>query len=589
MSEIKSVQALMQLRSLVWEIGSRRRRQLGGLLALMLTSSVAEVITLAAAVPFLAIISGQSGGGGHQLFARLAWGLGFTGMRQRLLLITLGFGAVVLVATGLRLTCQYLSARLAAVIGTELSSRIYASHLLQPYPEQLAQRREGSRLVANITIFANQASGTIYQLLQLLLALFLVVGLLTAGLIADWRVTLAAIAVVGLTYGLVNSTNLPRLRRHGRETSQSTQLLSRTLEEAIHRSKSIILDGSASAQLEQFRQLDQTMRRGRSRVQFLSTYPKTLAEGVILIAIAAVGFWSVMRSGDRINTMIPLLGTLALGAQKLLPAMQMVYASWAGIVSNAPAVEQVLSMMGGEAQQHQALTPLPLRQALQLEHVQYRHRKGKRRVLEDVGLTINAGDVVGLIGPSGAGKSTLADILMGLLPPQQGVVRVDGVGLHVGEPQAWLAPRWQRSIAYVASAVYLLPASVADNIHCRVDLPLAGERVRWAARLAALASFIDSLPQGYDTRIGSGGLAISHGQRQRIGLARALMQQRPVLVLDEATAALDLDTEAQILTRLRQLQPALTVVLITHRSESLVHCDRVYRLLDGRLRAEACA
>ena len=589
MSEIRTQQTIAQLRALYREIGSGRRQQLVKLLALMLTSSLAEVITLAAAVPFLAIISGQPGGAGHQLFASLAWGLGFTGMRQRLLLITLSFASMVLVATGLRLACQHLSARLAADIGTELSSRIYASHLLQPYPEQLVQRREGSRLVANITIFANQASGTIYQLLQLLLALFLVLGLLGAGLIADWRVTLVAITVVGLTYGLVNTTNLPRLRRHGRETSQSTQLLSRTLEEAVHRSKSMILDGSASAQLDQFRLLDQTMRRGRSRVQFLSTYPKILAEGIILIAIAAVAFWSVMRSGDRINTLIPLLGTLALGAQKLLPAMQMVYASWAGITSNAPAVEQVLSMMAAAPQQLKPVTPLPLRQALQLEHVRYRHRRGRRRVLEDIALTITAGEVVGLIGPSGSGKSTLADILMGLLPPQQGTVSVDGASLHTEEPGACLAQRWQRSIAYVANPVYLLPASVADNIHCRVDSPAAIERVRWAAVVAALASFIDSLPEGYDTRIGSGGLAISHGQRQRIGLARALYQQRPVLVLDEATAALDLDTEGFIMTQLRQLSPALTVVLITHRRESLVHCDRVFRLHQGQLLAEVAA
>jgi ATP-binding cassette subfamily B protein len=367
-------------------------------------------------------------------------------------------------------------------------------------------------------------------------------------------------------------------------------LLNRTLEEAIHRSKSIILDGSQSAQLDQFWKLDQTMRQGRSSVQFLSTYPKILTEGIILITIVIFAFLSVLTSGNRIQAMIPLLGTLALGAQKLIPAIQMVYASWAGIASNAPAVEQVLNWIATPtALRPRPVAPLQLNNKLILEHVSYRHRKGNRRALKDVSLTINAGEVIGLIGPSGSGKSTLADILMGLLPPDQGDVLVDDASLYAKAPVAGLDLRWQRSIAYVANPVYLLPASVAENICCQVGASLDLTQIRWAAALAALDGFIDSLPEGYATRVGSGGLAISHGQRQRIGLARALLQQRPVLVLDEATAALDLETEGQIMRQLRQLSPALTVVFITHRRESLKHCERVFHLNQGQLLPEPLA
>jgi ABC-type multidrug transport system fused ATPase/permease subunit len=591
MESIRTHQALSQLLALYAEIGPKRRRQLGSLLLLMVGSSLAEVVTLAAAIPFLALVSGQSGGMGHKFFAQIAWELGLTGVRQRLLAITLAFSAIVLIATALRATCQYVSARLAAAIGTELSTRVYASHLLQPYPEQVAQRRESSRLVANITIFTNQASGTIYQSLQLLLSLFLALSLLIAGFFVNSAITLSAILVVGLTYGFVNIFTMPRLKHYGKVTSESTRLLTRTLEEAIQRSKSIILDGSQQAQLKQFRHLDQAMRRGRARIQFLSTYPKTVAEGVILISIVIVAYWSVSASGERINTLIPLLGTLALGAQKLLPAIQLAYASWAGISSNAPAVDQVLSMLSSPPTHQRSLEPLPFRQNLELSHISYGYHGRKKVILNDITLRVNSGEWIGLIGPSGSGKSTLADILMGLLPPDQGRVAVDGHSIHDKDKLQALDQRWQRSIGYVSNSVYLLPGSIFDNIHCNLDRTTCSDSslndVQKAAELAVLDDFIATLPDGYLTRIGSGGLAISHGQRQRIGLARALYQNRPLVVLDEATAALDLDTEARMVMRLKTLQPALTVILITHRLETLRHCTKVFRLEAGQLHAVA--
>jgi len=589
-ARLGSVEILQQLLALLRALGRRRRQQLSMLLALMLASSIADVVTVTTAVPLLSILSGQSGGTWHDLIARISWELGLVGMRQRLLAVSLVFIGFALIAATLKISCQFLSAELSFRMGSELSTQVYRSHLFQTYADQLSNRREGSKVATTINLFTNQASGTLYQSLQFSLSLMLISIMLTTGLLLNWKVTGAAIMSLGSTYLLINARNQRNLRAHGRLASESAEHLNRSLEQSIHRSKEILLEGSQLRHLDAFAQHDRGMRRARSQLQFLSTYPKAVAEAVILCSTVMLAFLSVQLNGGRIANVVPVLGTLALGAQKLLPAIQMAYASWSCINSNSSSVARVLEMIQAPKPLNHQGPGWNLKQQIDLQQIGFKHRKGRREMLRSISLRIKKGEWVGLIGRSGSGKSTLADIVMGLLPPDKGSLFVDGRELY--EPgKDDRSSRWRQAVSFVGSSVYLLPGTLEANLLCGLGGSLqtlspedSQDRMREALALADLENYVADLKDGLQTVIGSGGLNMSQGQQQRVGIARALVQCRNLLILDEATAALDSNCETRIIQRIQQRRPDLTVLLISHRHRSMVHCHHCHELVHGVLR-----
>jgi ATP-binding cassette subfamily B protein len=284
---------------------------------------------------------------------------------------------------------------------------------------------------------------------------------------------------------------------------------------------------------------------------------------------------------------IPLLGALALGAQRLLPALQQVYSGWSSLIGYNTAMQAVLALLSQPLPpQVQVVEPLQLGQSIRLDSVHFSYGHDQPKVLHGVNLQIRRGERIGLIGSTGSGKSTMMDLLMGLLPPTAGQLLVDGADLHDPEhPDRLMA--WRASIAHVPQSIYLADSSIAENIAFGVpseyiDLAL----VKQAAAQAQIASFIESNPEGYESFVGERGIRLSGGQRQRIGLARALYKKARVLVLDEATSALDTRTEETVMKAINGLSESLTVIMIAHRLSTLKSCDRVIRLEHGSVSSD---
>ena len=204
-------------------------------------------------------------------------------------------------------------------------------------------------------------------------------------------------------------------------------------------------------------------------------------------------------------------------------------------------------------------------------------RTGGSFEIEEVSLTIPMGARIGISGPTGSGKSTLVDLLMGLLEPTSGVIRIDGVEL--GADIRWA---WQAQIAHVPQSIFLADDTIAANI--AFGQPnLDRERMTAAAEAAQLTDFVHSLPHGFETLVGERGIRLSGGQRQRIGIARALYKGAPLLILDEATSALDRTTEAAVLDAVMAIDERPTIVVIAHAPSTLSKCERIIRLEQGRV------
>ncbi len=574
------------LRQLWSHLGRRRRAQLGVLVLLMLVSSAVEVVSLAAVLPFLAVLANPDGLWSQPLVQHWAPRLGIASAEALLLPITLAFAAAALAAGAIRLLNLWLNGRMAAAIGSDLSCAAYRRTLYQPYATHLA--RNSSTLIASLGSDVNRVVGQVISPLLLLLSSGLIAVSLVATLVAiDWSIALGAGVVVGAVYALAMATSRRPLQQLGQRQVSLSRELVQALQEGLGAIRDVLLDGQQNVYASTYRQADQSLRRAGADAGFLTSYPRLVLEPVGMALIAAMGYVLVRQQG--VARALPLLGAMALGAQRLLPMAQKVYEGWAQGRNARSSLANVLHLLEQPlppSHNQPRPAPLPLREAIRLERVRFRYGPELPEVLRGVTIEIRRGERVGIIGSTGSGKSTSVDLLMGLLLPTAGRILVDGHDLH--DPrQPWRLLAWRAAIAHVPQSIYLADSSISENIAFGVPRnQIHLERVRQAARDAQLASFIESSPQGYATTVGERGIRLSGGQRQRIGIARALYKQARVLVFDEATSALDTATEQGVMEAIEGLSRNLTIVMIAHRLSTVARCDRVIRLDQGTIAAD---
>ncbi len=566
-------------------LSRRRRYQLAVLLLVMFASGAAELGSLAAVLPFLAVLSDPQQLWQQPLIQALALRLGFTSAGQLLLPFTVLFALAAAAAAGVRLLNLWLNGRLAAAVGSDLSCEAYRRTLYQPYGVHV--QRNSAAVITGTTTQIGSTVRALTALLQLITAAVVALGLLTGLLLIDAPVALWTAALFGSVYALLAITARQELRRNSQRIAAAATQQIKALQEGLGAIRDVLLDGNQRTYVQTYRQADRPQRQLQAKNQFLSAFPRYAVEALGLVAIALLGGLLVQQQGAG-TPVIPLLGALALGAQRLLPALQQVYANWSSLKGFNADLAGVLEMLNQPLPPQVAvMQPLPLRQAIRLEGVRFRYGPEQPEVLQGLDLEIRRGERIGLIGSTGSGKSTTLDLLMGLLEPTQGRILVDGADLHdPAHPERLVA--WRAAIAHVPQSIYLADSSIAENIafgvpKAQIDL----ERVRQAAEQAQIASFIQASPEGYQSFVGERGIRLSGGQRQRIGIARAIYKQASVLVFDEATSALDTATEEAVMAAVERLSKELTIVLIAHRLSTIQRCDRLLRLKTGKIVADA--
>jgi ATP-binding cassette subfamily B protein len=303
-----------------------------------------------------------------------------------------------------------------------------------------------------------------------------------------------------------------------------------------------------------------------------------------MVLIAALAYFLNHKAGG-IATALPVLGALALGAQRLLPALQQSYSAWANITGSYSSLADTLALLDQPLPAELLQTvnaPLHFENEIRLDAVRFRYTNQGPWVLKGLNLKIPKGARVGFIGSTGCGKSTTLDLLMGLLTATEGELTVDDQPIT-----RTLLGAWQQSIAHVPQSIYLADTTLAENIafgvpRNSIDL----NRVQQAARQAQIADFIERRPEGYQALVGERGISLSGGQRQRIGIARALYKQASVLVFDEATSALDNATERLVMDAIVDLNRNLTVIMVAHRLTTVRHCDFIIHLEQGQIMAQ---
>lgn len=337
--------------------------------------------------------------------------------------------------------------------------------------------------------------------------------------------------------------------------------------------------------LEEFSRTYQQYGEANRKYLFINQLPRMIIETMVVSGLLVM-IVAKLAMGSTPEEIVPLLGVLALAAFRLMPSANRIVNLFNTIKFQQPLFYELYPELMDIKERQESRKEsyylsdqpeLKFEKSIQVNKLRFAYPEGREDVLRDVSFTIGKGDFAGIIGPSGAGKTTFVDILLGLLKPSDGNIKVDGQDIFDN------IRSWQANLAYVPQSIYLIDGSVKENIALGVAPEnIDNARVEKSLHMAELYDFVSDLPEGMETRVGERGVKLSGGQRQRIGIARALYQQPEVLILDEATSALDNDTEKSITDTILKLKGQITIIAIAHRLSTLAECDYKIEFADGK-------
>jgi len=574
---------LASLRQLYGLLLPRQRRLIGWMLVLQIIAAGSEILSLGAVIPFLGALANAP-----QLLSQPGmqpW-LHFLSIQtpqQLVVAMAVLFGGAVVLSNALRLLAIRMQYHLSAGLGNTISAEVYRRTLYQPY--SFHTQHSSSEFIALSTSDAAIVSGGLIPAAFYFVTNLLVVLAITITLVAlDPWVALAAAAVVGGAYGLIVVKTREALHRNGKKISELNAQAVKTIQEGLGGIRDVLIDGTQPVFESAHRQANRAMLQAQGTNAFIAMAPRFLVEPIAMCAIAAFAVSAAYDSG-QLQRVLPLLGAVALGANRLLPALQQCFVSLATVRGQQVSlikVNQALCRPISPEQLAHPVRKLALHDELRFEEVWFSYPSAPSAwVLKGVNISIKANTTVAFIGATGCGKSTRADLILGLLQPQRGQITADGKLLSGEQMRAW-----QASVAHVPQQIYLSDATIAENIAFgvpRAEIDMA--RVQHAAKLAHIADFIEQRPLAYQELVGERGVRLSGGQKQRIGIARALYKQASVIIFDEATSALDNTTEKEVMAAIEGLSHHLTIILIAHRLSTLQSADVIYEFNAGQIRA----
>ena len=541
----------------------------------MLLASFMEVISIGAVLPFLGILTAPEYVYNHELMFPLIKVLGLTEPEQIIFPVTVIFIITIVVATSIRLLLLYGMTRLSFAAGADISIDIFRKTLHQKYSVHL--NRNSSEVINGIITKTGEVIGGVFlPILTLISGVLLMVCIMSALITIDIKIALSAFSGFGILYwGVIKFTH-KKVHKNGKCIADESTKMIKVLQEGLGGIRDVLIDGSQEYYCKLYRHADLPYRRATGNNVFISGSPRYAMEalGMILITLLAL-FMLQQKSGGV--TVIPVLGALAIGAQKLLPALQQTYNAINGIKGSTYMLNDVLDLLDQPLPDYankQLPEPISFQKEINLKNIYFRYHIDAPFILNNLNLNIAKGSRVGFIGVTGAGKSTLIDIIMGLLEPTNGSILIDNVAVTRENLRSW-----QVHIAHVPQDIFLTDGTIEENIAFGVMSNMINhDRVVKSAEQAKIKDMIESWEDKYKTFVGERGIRLSGGQRQRIGIARALYKQANVLVFDEATNALDNETEQAVMESIEDLGKDLTILIIAHRLSTLKGCNHIVEL-----------
>lgn len=578
-----SKQTQIQLLRRLWRhINVRRRSQFALLFLVMMLAAFAEVLSIGAVLPFLGALTTPESVFVHPMVQPFIQSFGLTAANQLLLPLSIIFGVGALFSGLMRVLLVWGQTRLNFAVGADLSFSIYHRTLYQPYAVHVA--RNSSEVIGAIATKASAVvNNTLSPLVTILSSMIMMLSILVVLLAIEPTMAIASLFGFGSIYLLIILSTKKMVARDSERINQETGRIIKALQEGLGGIREVLIDGTQSTYCQIYRNADLPLRRAQANIQIISSVPRYITEALGMILIGAIAY-SLAARMSGIAGAIPVLGALALGAQRMLPILQQGYANWTLVRGGKFLLAGALDLLDQPLPKYldgPSQVPMPFQHSIVLNELAFSYMNKAPWVLnQGLCLTIPKGSRIGFVGSTGSGKSTLLDIIMGLLKPTSGSLVVDDVVISEKNQRGW-----QSHIAHVPQVIFLSDASIAENIAFGIpEHKIDYARVYVAAQKAQIAETIESWGKQYSTVVGERGVRLSGGQRQRIGIARALYKQADVIVLDEATSSLDSKTERAVMKAIESLGDEITTIVVAHRLTTLKNCTHIVELELGRIK-----
>jgi len=562
---------------MLWKhIEDYRKREFSIVLGLIVLASFFEVFSISAFMPVLAITINPDLVDYNKNIQEFISRLGFNKYELRIIIISIFCFNIILSAITRILLVRMIS-KFSLDVCSDICAEIFLRAISQPYIIQVSRNSSDT-----IHAILSQTNSMIYEIVLPILNIIssVVMGtiILTCVIFYSPWFALTTFTIFAFLYTFIGLFSKKQLQLNGEILNKESNNLVRVVQESLGSIRDILLDNSQFIYFNSFQASNVSLRRTQAKIAFISSTPRYVIESVGMVIIAMSILFADGSSNNESILMIPLLGGIALAAQRLLPIFQQAFSSWVAIRSGSSSLRDVLDILAlPKVSLLEKPNKLNFNHNIEFKDIAFSYNSGANLIVRNINLNIPKGGKIGIIGKTGSGKSTLLDILMGLLSPTSGELVVDNKPLSSSNIHGW-----QSNISHVPQAIYLSDGTISENIAFGIPENFIDHiLVAQCAKQAQLSDLIESWPDKYKTNVGERGVKLSGGQRQRIGIARALYKQSEVIIFDEATSSLDSQTEQEVMNAINELNEFLTIIIVAHRISTLKNCSKIYKLDAG--------
>jgi len=573
----KSIKELFRL------LTPKQRRRFYKLQFLVVFMAFAEIVGVASIGPFMALVGDINLLSGDNILAQIYHMTGYQNPNDFLFLTGISVLITLTLATIFSTYTTWRLSLFSATVGTEISDALYNHYLHQNWLFHASG--SSAQLTKQVSTESQRISNSVIQpLMQINARIVLILFISVAIFLFNPLVALTGISIFVGGYLIIYKLVSKRLHNNGKTISTVASERFRLMNEGFGGIKDLILLGRTDDFVNRFRKSGKQQSYAQGTNATIGLVPRYFMELLAFSALIILILVLIKNNNGDLSIVLPILGIYALAAFKVLPAMQQAYVNFSFLKGNIVAFENVredlLNARNATCDLQDANTEkLELKKSIKLENIDFTYPNKATPALKHLNLEILVNQTIGIVGPSGSGKSTAIDLLLGLITPDSGQLKIDGTIISNTNLRAW-----QNAIGFVPQSIFLSEGTIAENVAFGIPVQQINiDQVNKALSLAHLNELIEGMPEGINTKVGERGIQLSGGQRQRIGIARALYHEASVLVFDEATSALDGITEKMVMDAIHDFSGQKTIIMIAHRLKTVQKCDTIFMIKNGQV------